>query len=124
YLCALYRDEDFDAALDDEAEQALLLRWVPYLERLRARGRLVAAAPLSPSGSATTLRTTMGRPALSDGPFAQRREQIAACFIVRARDQDEAVVLARDCPELGQRAIEVRPIRELSESVFARNGTA
>ena len=81
------------------------------MERLRASGQFAGAAPLAPSGSATSLRLEDRKVVLTDGPFAQGREQLCGYCIVRARDMDEAVGVASECPDAAQCAIEVRPVR-------------
>jgi hypothetical protein len=119
YLLAIYRDETAhetaqetaNPAQDDEAQQAAFMQWGPYIERLRASGQFAGAEPLSPSSSATSLRLRDGKVVLTDGPFAESREHLAGYCIVWARDMDEAVGLASQCPDARQHTIEVRPVR-------------
>jgi hypothetical protein len=111
YLFGIYRDETVHEVEDDDAPQAAFAQLRPYIERLRASGRLVGAEPLSPSGSATSVRLRDGKVVLTDGPCAEGREQLAGYCIVAAGDMNEAVDLASECPDVPQQAIEVRPIR-------------
>lgn len=100
FLLAIHRSDERD-------ERAA---WSGYLERMRAAGTLERAEQLAPPGSATSLRLRDGNVVLGDGPFLEQPAHIAATCIVRARDLDEAVQLARDYPD-ARDAIEVRPIR-------------
>jgi hypothetical protein len=111
YLLAIYRDETGREAEDDRAREPDSEQLGPYIERLRTSGRFAGAESLAPSGSATSLRVRDGMVVLTDGPFTESREQLAGYCIVRARDMDEAVDLASECPGARQYAIEVRPVR-------------
>jgi hypothetical protein len=109
YLLAIYRDETAETP-DDEPGQAALMKWRSCRRRLSAAGQLAGGEPFAPSGSATALRLRDGKVVLTDGPFAEGREQLAGYCIVWARDMDEAVGMASECRE-GWHAVEVRPIR-------------
>jgi hypothetical protein len=108
YLIGIY--ETAAQAENEEARRAAMVQWAPYLERLRAAGKLVTGDPLSPASSATTLRLRDGKVVLTDGPFAESREQLGGYCVVRAADRDEAVRIAAECPGASDHAIEVRPV--------------
>ena len=107
YLCLVYGEERAFEAVDDAD-------CVAYDEQLRARGACVASEALQPVNTATTVRVRDGRVDLTDGPFAETKEQLAGFYLVEADNLDEAVRIAADIPPAEVGSIEVRPIRELA----------
>jgi len=101
--------EDRPAPGTPEA-QAAIAALGAYHGELEARGVLVAADPLAPPRSATTLRERAGRLVTTDGPFAETREWLGGYFIVDCADLDEALRLAALCPAVATGAVEVRPL--------------
>ena len=91
--------------------------WAGYAGELAAAGKARAGERLRPAATATTLRINGGSRLLSDGPYAETKEQLGGFFIVEAKDLDEAVELASKMPhlEVGG-AVEIRPIWELNEN--------
>ena len=81
-----------------------------YHDELEARGALVAADPLAPPRSATTLREREGRMTTTDGPFAETRAWLGGCVVVDCADLDETLRLAALSPAIATGAVEVRPI--------------
>jgi hypothetical protein len=81
-----------------------------YRDELAAQGVLVAADPLAPPRTATTIRERDGRVATTDGPFAETREWLGGYFVVDCADLDDALRLAALCPGVATGAVEVRPI--------------
>lgn len=84
-----------------------------YCESVRASGRLLAAEPLEPVRSATTVRMRGGKLAITDGPFAETKEQLAGFYLVDARDLNEALQIAGRIPAARVGSVEVRPVRQL-----------
>jgi hypothetical protein len=74
---------------------------------------LVAAEPLHPVETAATVRVRNGRLSVTDGPFAETKEQLAGFYLVEARDLNEAIQMAAKIPPAREGSIEVRPVREL-----------
>jgi hypothetical protein len=88
--------------------------WTEYTNNLVAAGKLRAGERLRPSASATTLRLNGGHRLLSDGPFAETKEQLGGYYVVEAANLDEAVDLASKMPHLEQGGgVEIRPIWEM-----------
>lgn len=81
---------------------------------LAASGKFLAAAPLQPTATATTVRVRDGRRIVTDGPFAETREQLGGYFLVEAKDLDEAIGIAGRIPGAKFGTIEVRPVVELA----------
>jgi len=80
---------------------------------LRASGHLISGTPLHPTHTATTVRVRNGQLAVTDGPFAETKEQLAGFYLIDARDLNEAIQLASKIPPAKYGSIEVRPTREL-----------
>jgi hypothetical protein len=76
----------------------------------------VAAEPLHPPHTATTVRVRGGEVTLFDGPFAETREMLAGFYLVDAKDLNEAIQIARGIPPARHGSVEVRPVRELQVS--------
>ena len=82
-------------------------------QRFRDRGLLVAAEALQPIETAATVRVRNGQMSVTDGPFAETKEQLAGFYLIEARDLNEAIQLASKIPPAREGSIEVRPVREL-----------
>jgi len=110
YLMALYRNEAaYWARTDAERKAAVEKHW-PYIEMLKAKGAYVASELLAAAGSATTLRTESGKVVVTDGPFAETREQLGGFYLLEAKDLDEALALIKQMPGFERLTVEVRPI--------------
>jgi hypothetical protein len=121
YLCTVFLDEKNLEALTKEELQTLDNESVAYDETLRRNGQLVAAQALQRVRTAATVRLKNGKPFITDGPFAETREQIGGFLLVEVKDRDEALQIAAKVPVLRLGAIEVRPIQELTASVSHRS---
>ena len=75
---------------------------------------LVAAEALQPVETATTVRVRNGRVSVTDGPFAETKEQLAGFYLIEARDLNEAIQVAGKIPPAREGSIEVRPVRQLN----------
>jgi hypothetical protein len=107
YLCLVYmREQDLAAVPDNDC--------MAFGETLKASGRYLAAEALQGVASATTVRVRNGRVAMTDGPFAETKEQLAGFYLIDARDLDEALEVAAGIPPARVGSIEVRPVRALS----------
>ena len=106
YLCLVYLEDDkLHAVRDSECLAAS--------ERLRSEGRVVAVCTGWSASAATTLRVRDGTLTMTDGPFAETKEQLAGFYLFDAADLDEAVALAARIPPVRTGSIEIRPVREL-----------
>ena len=115
YLCLAYYDEKkFDAMPKAEVD-ALVSKCKAHDQELHESGHVVLVASLGPTRSSTSIRSRGGKPWMTDGPFAETKEQIGAFFILEANDLNEAIRVASKHPaaHLGEQVgwgIEVRPI--------------
>ena len=106
YLLLVYGEEALMATVRDADCKA-------YSETLDAAGLVLAADALEPVETATTVRVREGRAAVTDGPFAETKEQLAGFYLIDARDLDQAIEVASGLPPAKIGSIEIRPVREL-----------
>src|SRR6202171_3099292 len=107
YLCLVYLDEKkLDAVPDNECKACG--------EALRKSGHHIAAEALQSVKTAPTVRMRSGKVSMTDGPFAETKEQLAGFYLIDARDLNEALHLASKIPPARVGSVEVRPVRELS----------
>jgi hypothetical protein len=106
YLCLVYLEEEKLRAVADGECQACG-------DAFRASGVLVAAEALQPVGTASTVRVRNGKASITDGPFAETKEQLAGFYLLEARDLNDAIQMASRIPPAREGSIEVRPVRQL-----------
>lgn len=110
YMLMIYADEA-DWTTKSEAEMAPVMRAHEELEQdLRKAGKYRGCGGLAPTSAATTVRIRAGKPLITDGPYAESKEQFGGYYVVEANDLDEALSFAARIPGVADRAIEVRPI--------------
>lgn len=95
YLCLVYCDEGLLHSLPDSPEDA---ECMAYAQSIQGSGRMLAAEALKPVQTATTVRVRGGHMSLTDGPFAETKEQLAGFYLVDARDLNEALNIAKGIP--------------------------
>ena len=113
YLCLVYHEEATVDALPAEEYAALMSDVFDYREELRRSGHDLASSPLQPVRTATTVRVRNGSVSITDGPFAETREQLGGFYLIEARDLNDAIRVAAKMPSARVGAIEVRPIKEI-----------
>jgi hypothetical protein len=111
YMLLIYFDEAWDA-LSLAERQDIYRGQMRLSDELRANGQYVAGHPLHPASTATSVRVRDGKQLLTDGPFAETREQIGGYMLIDVRDLDEAIVVAARGPVARVGIVEVRPVRE------------
>ena len=113
YLCLVYLDEKrLEEVPDSEC--------VAFDAGLRADGRCLASEALQSVTTATTVRIRNSQVAITDGPFAETKEQLAGFYMVEARDLNETIQIAAKIPPARVGSIEVRPIRPIRETLAAQ----
>ena len=106
YLCLVYLEADKLHAVRDKECMACG-------EGFRNSGFLVAAEALQPTQTAATVRVRNGAVSITDGPFAETKEQLAGFYLIDARDLNEAIQVAAKIPPAREGSVEVRPVRQL-----------
>ena len=112
YLCLVYLDEN---RLDELPDADC----VAYDRAIRASGQCLASEALQSVTTATTVRVRNERISITDGPFAETKEQLAGFYMIEARDLNEAIRIASKIPPARVGSIELRPIRPIREAVAA-----
>jgi hypothetical protein len=110
YMLLIYLHE---RALDEAEREACYRESIQLAHELRAVGQYVDAAPLQPVSTAASVRIREGRKLVTDGPFAETREQLGGFFMINAADLDEAIAVAERIPMAKKGTIEVRPVVEI-----------
>ena len=112
YMLLIYRDEKVYEQLSVQERGKIFQEAFDYSEARRPSGFYQGGEPLEPTGTATTVRMKSGEALMTDGPFAETKEQLAGYSIVEARDLDEVLAFATRHPLVkAGLSIEVRPIR-------------
>jgi hypothetical protein len=112
YLCLVYLDEKRLNELPDED-------CVAYDTAIRNSGHCIASEALESVQTATTVRIRNGKVSVTDGPFAETKEQLAGFYMIEAKDLDEALQMAAKIPPARVGSVEVRPVRPIRETVRA-----
>jgi len=113
YVCLGYHPEKAWAALNEEQRKALVDETLAYQELLRRGGHYLDGKALQPAPTAATLRFDGGRFAVTDGPFAETKEQLGGFMLLEARDLNHAIQLMSrlPCMRIGG-SLEIRPVNE------------
>lgn len=106
YLCLVYLSKEHWHSCSDRD-------CFGYVQELADRGALLGGEPLHPVETATTVRVRNGEVVLTDGPFAETKEQLAGFYLVDAKDLNDAIRIAARIPPAKHGSIEVRPVRTL-----------
>ena len=111
YLLICCANEAQWARIPDSQRAKMMDEYGKLIHDLRTSGRLLAGAQLDRSASAVTVREKNGKPVITDGPFAETKEQVGGYHLIECKDRDEAVSIALRVPTLAAGgAIEVRPL--------------
>jgi hypothetical protein len=110
YILLIYNDETKEPKPGDANRAEVFREYGQFTESIRQSGNLVAGAPLQPTTTATTVRVRDGKRLVTDGPFAETREQLGGYYLVEAKNLDDAIAMAARIPGARWGSIEVRPI--------------
>jgi hypothetical protein len=110
-MLLIYTDEK--AWTEDDREHCYA-ESTQLTHELNARGQYLGASPLQPVATAASVRVRDGKRLVTDGPFAETREQLGGFFLIEAKDLNEAISIAARIPGARKGTVEVRPVVELS----------
>lgn len=111
YMLLIYVDEQGPT----EAErQQCYAESAQFAQQLSARGQYLASSPLHPTSTATSLRVRDGKRVVTDGPFAETREQLGGFFLIDVQDLDQAIDIAGKIPAGKWGTVEVRPVMQIA----------
>jgi hypothetical protein len=111
YMLLIYGDE---RALDVTEREQCYRESVQLAHQIHSAGQYLGAAPLHPTSTAASVRVREGKRLVTDGPFAETREQLGGYFLIDARDLDEAIAIAVRVPMVRRGTVEVRPVMEIT----------
>ncbi|HTL89260.1 MAG TPA: YciI family protein [Leptolyngbya sp.] len=111
YLLLIYLEEN---ALSEAEREDCYGESTQLAQQLNAQGQYLASAPLHSVSTATSIRVREGKSLVTDGPFAETREQLGGFFLIDAEDLDGAIAVAAQIPAAKVGTIEIRPVIELA----------
>jgi hypothetical protein len=109
-MLLIYGDEN---ALNEAEREHCYRESTQLAHELRSARQYLAAAPLHPTSTATSVRVRDGKRLVTDGPFAETREQLGGYFLIDAKDLDEAIGIAARIPMARKGTVEIRPVLEI-----------
>ncbi len=110
YLLLIYNNETETMAMDETALKKMIGEYTDFTKSIVQAGNFKAGDRLKPVSSASTVRVRNGKVAITDGPFAETREQLGGYYLIEAKNLDEATAIAARIPGAKYGSIEVRPI--------------
>jgi hypothetical protein len=112
YMLLIYMDEQ---AMDQAEREHCYEESTQLANQLKSNGQYLAASPLQPTSTATSVRVRDGKRLVTDGPFAETREQLGGYFLVDAKDLDAAIGIAAQIPGARKGTVEIRPVIEIPD---------
>ena len=111
YILLIYLDEQ--AALSETERQECYAESTQLAHEIHSSGQYLGANPLHPTSMATSVRVRNGKKLVTDGPFAETREQLGGYFLIDAKNLDEAIGIAARIPMARKGTVEIRPVIEI-----------
>jgi hypothetical protein len=111
YLLLIYDNEKIWADMPKEESQKLYGEYMQFTADIKKTGHFVAGDALQPVSTATTVRIRNGKSQVTDGPFAETKEQLGGYYLIEAKDLDEARKIAERIPSVRFGSIEIRPVQ-------------
>jgi hypothetical protein len=119
YMLLIYDEEQAWNKLSENERQQIYKEYGQLSQELKAAGQFVTGSQLHPTSAATSVRVRDGKGIVTDGPFAETREQLGGYFLIEAKDLDEATAIAARIPSARMGTIEVRPLVEAASPATA-----
>src|SRR5688572_33386178 len=110
YMLLVYLDEQ---AMSETEREHCYVESAQLTQDLNSAGQYLDASPLHPIATATSVRVRDGKRLVTDGPFAETREQLGGYYVIEARDLDEAIGIAERVPPAKLGTVEIRPVMEI-----------
>ena len=111
YMLLVYLDEQ---ALSETEREQCYVKSAQLAQEIHSSGQYLDAAPLQPTATATSIRVRDGKRLVTDGPFAETREQLGGYYLIDARHLDDAIGIAERIPGARWGTIEIRPVMEIA----------
>jgi hypothetical protein len=113
YMLLIYGEESGWQSASDEDRAAMMKEYRDFTEELQSAGAMVAGDALQPTSNATTVRVRDGEQLVTDGPFAETKEQLGGYYLIEAESLDEATAWAAKLPGSKHGSVEVRPVTQV-----------
>jgi hypothetical protein len=110
YMLLIHDSEKLWSTLSQDEQQQIMADYRRFSDEIKATGQYLAGSQLQPTSTATSVRVRNGKRVVTDGPFAETREQLGGYYLVDAKDLDEAIGLAERLPSAKLGTIEIRPL--------------
>lgn len=110
YMLLVYLDEQ---AMTDAEREHCYVESAQLAQNLSSTGKYLDASPLHPVATATSVRVRSGKRLVTDGPFAETREQLGGYYLIEAKNLDEAIGIAERVPPAKFGTVEIRPVMEI-----------
>jgi hypothetical protein len=119
YMLLIYDDEQNWAKMSEAERGQMFAEYGQFSQQVKTSGHHVSSARLQPISAATSVRVREGKRLLTDGPFAETREQLGGYYLIEAKDLDDALSVAARIPSARAGTIEVRPLVEIPAAAGA-----
>ncbi len=113
YMLLIHDDEQAWGKLSESERQLIFGEYGQFTQQIKSSGHYLAGAQLQPTSTATSVRVRNGKRLLTDGPFAETREQLGGYYLVDAKDLDDAIDIAARIPSARLGTVEVRPVVDI-----------
>jgi hypothetical protein len=113
YMLLIYASEEDYSHMTGEEQAVIMQGHGIFAQEAMQRGILMGGAPLQPISTARTVRVRKGKTLVTDGPFAETKEQLAGIYILECKNMDEAIELASKIPDVAYGSVEIRPVLEM-----------
>ena len=115
FMLLLWGDEGQWAGMSEEEAAADMARWENYTAQLVASGAMVSGEALQPSPTSKTLRIENGERVVTDGPYAETKEQLGGFYVIDVESFDDAIEWAAKLPSLDYGSTEIRPVMSFED---------
>jgi hypothetical protein len=115
YMLLIHLEEGVWDQFSDAEHQQMLGEYMEIIDGLQAKGEYISASPLHPASATTTVKIREGRQLVTDGPFAETREQLGGYFLIDVGDLDDALAVAKRLPGARYGTVEVRPLMNIEQ---------
>jgi hypothetical protein len=112
YILLIHDEEQAWSKLSEVERGQIYSEYGQFSQQIKASGQYIAGSQLQPTSTATSVRVRDGKRVVTDGPFAETREQLGGYYLIEAKDLDDAIAVAARIPSARMGTIEVRPLVE------------
>jgi hypothetical protein len=117
YMLLIYNEEKAWPKFTEAERQGFMGEFMKFTQQIQSAGQWLSSSQLQPTSAATSVRVRDGKRLVTDGPFAETREQLGGYYLIEAKDLDQAITIASRVPSAKFGSIEVRPVRVFSDEV-------